>query len=125
MSDPAMSRLDRNDEIKYPGCEGARMAGIPVTTGTYLPTESLQWPLTTKLTYTATGKTQDNDYTAPAPSPTSTTTGNGKRAATMQLYRGDSASTVSTPMPSPVTIDASKSASITPAGPGRRQLTRV
>lgn len=118
--------LERNGDSIYPGCEGARMAGLPITTSTTLPMESLFWPVTTKLEYTALAKTQDNDYTTAAPTSSSTST-IVKRTASVHRYHGDSTSNVLTPTTSLVVRDTSGTstpAPVVPAGFRRRQLTR-
>lgn len=110
--------LEMNDKGIYPGWDGVQKAGLPITTGTNLSTESLEWPVATKSVYTAIDKSHAKDYTTARPS-------NAKRTASAQHQTGDSASDLTTPILSAVAFDASKPASVIPAGPGRRQLTRA
>jgi hypothetical protein len=57
-----------NDHHTYYGCEGIDLAGLPVITGTMLPTTALQWPVSSKTDYSAHAKSDDNSYTTAAPS---------------------------------------------------------
>jgi hypothetical protein len=110
-----------NDHHTYYGCEGIDLAGLPVITGTMLPTTALQWPVSSKTDYSAHAKSDDNSYTTAAPS-------KSKRAASTQDYPGDSASSITTTSPLSTTTDVqepTKPGPVVLTGPGRRHLTLV